>query len=249
MRFSQAVVSDGILGYRSFNDLQHEYGSAGGVQAVRCLGVVPEAVGSMTRSTDVQLLVAQAQAGDQTAFRRLIEIYQGRVYGVAFGMLRNGDDAMDVVQDAFVKVHRSLSRFRGSAGFYTWLYRIVVNLCIDRLRKSSREQWSEFDEAMPEGDAASDLSGEDPLQHLDRRRLRAMIDEALEALSPIHRAVILMREVEGLSYAEMAEAMQCSKGTIMSRLFHARRKMQQALADGLNSEQGQAAAAKAAVGR
>lgn len=194
--------------------------------------------GPATSVADDRTLVARARAGDETAFRELVQRYQRRVYGVAFGMLHNAEDAMDVTQDAFIRVHRYLERFEGSSSFFTWLYRITVNLCIDHLRKEGKAQTVDYDDSIahqnPDAGQLRPWSLEmNPGRELDRSELRELIARALESLSPNHRAVILMREVEGLSYAEMAKVMRCSKGTIMSRLFHARRRMQAALVEAM----------------
>ena len=175
-------------------------------------------------------LVDAARRGDREAFRTLFERYNRRAYALALGVLRQPDDALDVVQDAFIKAHKHLDRFEGSSSFYTWLYRIVMNLAIDQLRKRKRttELTEEAEEA--EGGLASRLLG-NPGRALIDKEIRARIDAALTALSDNHRAVLVMRELEGLSYDEMAAVMGCSKGTIMSRLFHARKNMQKQLAD------------------
>ena len=136
-----------------------------------------------------------------------------------------------MVQDAFIKAHKHLDRFEGTSSFYTWLYRIVMNLAIDQLRKrqagrSSSTTRIERDEAL-----LPQLLGGNPGRALMDKEIRARIDAALAELSDNHRAVLVMRELEGLSYEEMAKVMGCSKGTIMSRLFHARRNMQKQLAD------------------
>jgi RNA polymerase sigma-70 factor (ECF subfamily) len=185
-------------------------------------------------STGERGLVLQAQAGDEKAFRELVERYQRRVYGLAYGMLRDADDAMDVVQETFIKVHRYLGRFKGTSSLYTWLYRITINLCIDHLRKVGKTHAVDYDDARAhETGVHEELMPStlhmDPDRSLARREIREQVNRALATLSANHRAVILMREVEGLSYTEMAEVMQCSKGTIMSRLFHARRRLQAAL--------------------
>jgi RNA polymerase sigma-70 factor (ECF subfamily) len=148
-------------------------------------------------------------------------------------MVHDPDDARDVCQEAFLKVHKSLSTFEGEAQFFTWLYRIVINLCIDHLRKK-RGQQVEFDETQApeeadEGGIAPHRTGFDPARALSDKELRRQILEALDKLSPAHRAVLVLREVEGLSYQEMADELKCSIGTIMSRLFHARKKMQSML--------------------
>ena len=194
---------------------------------------------------DEKDLVRQAKAGDSEAFRQLFERHNRRAYALAVGVVRNPDDALDVVQEAFIKAHRYLPKFEGTSSFYTWLYRIVMNLAIDHLRKAKRAQHVDFNDALAhgEGDAAvgedsllPKILGADPGKSLIRREMREHISLALESLSENHRAVLVMRELEGLSYDEMAEAMKCSKGTIMSRLFHARKNMQQQLLGLMNDD-------------
>lgn len=186
--------------------------------------------------TDDRALVTAAQAGDRVAFRTLFERYHRRAYSLAFGVVRNQDDALDVVQDAFIKAHRHLDKFEGQASFYTWLYRIVMNLAIDHLRKHKRQMPVDFTDAAVENAVSEDallpkIIGGNPGRALMDREIRDRISEALDSLSENHRAVLVMRELDGLSYEEMAAVMQCSKGTIMSRLFHARKNMQRQLAD------------------
>ena len=129
----------------------------------------------------------------------------------------NPDDALDVVQDAFIKAHKYLDKFEGNSSFYTWLYRIVMNLAIDHLRKHRRVKPVELDEAEARGRAREDsllprILGGNPGRALMDKEIRARIDQALDELSDNHRAVLVMRELEGLSYEEMAQAMECSKG-------------------------------------
>lgn len=153
------------------------------------------------------------------------------------GLVRDENDAREIVQEAFLRVYRGLSTFEGGSSFFTWLYRIVTNLAIDLMRKPGRRA-AELDETRGVGEEAesdfalvSRIDGADPIDVVRRKEMAARIQSALDALPSYHRAVILMREIDGLSYEEMAEAMGVSKGTIMSRLFHARQKMQKALAD------------------
>lgn len=181
-------------------------------------------------------LVLAARKGDRGAFRTLFERYHRRAHALALGVLRNPDDALDVVQDAFVKAHKYLDKFEGNSSFYTWLYRIVMNLAIDHLRKHRRVKPVELDEARLDEDAPDlgllpRILGGNPGRALMDKEIRKRIDAALDELSDNHRAVLVMRELEGLSYEEMARTMNCSKGTIMSRLFHARRNMQKRLLD------------------
>jgi RNA polymerase sigma-70 factor (ECF subfamily) len=188
---------------------------------------------------DDRELVEAAKKGDRGAFRVLFERYQRRAYSLAYGVVRNPDDALDVVQDAFIKAHRYLDKFEGSSSFYTWLYRIVMNLAIDHIRKSRRSRAVDFsdttvkedDGRVGEDDLLPRILGGNPGRALQDKEIRARIEQALSELSENHRAVLVMREMEGLSYEEMAQVMSCSKGTIMSRLFHARRNMQKRLLD------------------
>ncbi len=190
-----------------------------------------ESVGS--NQTDDQKLVEEAKAGDRRAFRELYERYQRRVYSIAYGYLRNQEDALDVLQEAFVKVHRNIDRFEGQSSFYTWLYRIVANLSIDHLRKKKRRRDVPFEERRDNDATVATLPMArfgDPRRAAHSHEIMQAIEAAMSELSDNHRAVLVMREVQGLSYTEMAQAMNCSKGTIMSRLFHARKNIQAVLA-------------------
>jgi RNA polymerase sigma-70 factor (ECF subfamily) len=173
-------------------------------------------------------LILRAQGGDGTAFRELVERHRRRAFAIAVGLVRDEEDALEIVQEAFFRVYRGLSGFNGAASFFTWLYRIVKNLSIDLMRRPAWQRELALDEAEVGFDAC--LDDVDPADVLRQREIGDRIAAALQALPPYHRGVIVMREVEGLSYEEMAEAMGVSKGTIMSRLFHARKKLQRALA-------------------
>ena len=182
-------------------------------------------------------LVQRAQAGERGAFRDLYERHHKRAFAVAYGVLKNKQDALDVVQESFVKVHRHLDGFQGSSSFYTWLYRIVMNLAIDQLRRRKTARPAVYDDTIDQESDRIDeavlprMADSNPRKAVIRRELMERVEEALATLPEYHRQVIVLREIEGLSYEEMAEALDVPKGTIMSRLFHARRKMQVALAD------------------
>jgi RNA polymerase sigma-70 factor (ECF subfamily) len=183
-------------------------------------------------------LIEAAQSGDRAAFRRLVERHQRRAFAIALGMVRDENDARDLVQEAFLRVYKGLDRFQGGSSFFTWFYRIVTNLAIDFMRRPGRKE-AELDDQRGQLDPAGEadlpfvarIDGAEPLDAVHRQELAARLRAALDALPPYHRGVVLMREVEGMSYEEMAQAMNVSKGTIMSRLFHARQKLQKALAD------------------
>ena len=180
-------------------------------------------------------LITLAQQGDKAAFRRLVERHQRRAFAIALGLVRDENDARELVQDAFLRVYKGLATFQGGSSFFTWLYRIVHNLAIDLMRKPGRRDAELAERTTIDEDTdfplVARIDGADPLDVVRRREIAGRIQVALDALPPYHRGVILMREVEGMSYEEMAQAMGVSKGTIMSRLFHARQKLQRALAD------------------
>ncbi|HEY5894264.1 MAG TPA: sigma-70 family RNA polymerase sigma factor [Chthoniobacterales bacterium] len=182
-------------------------------------------------------LVHRSQEGDTGAFNELVTRYRGRIYAMIYHMTRNEQDAWDLAQDAFVRAWKSIHRFRGQSSFYTWLYRIVTNTTIDALRKKGGHAETEFDDSM------AGLQGIDvrartvpggtpsPDENIRQSEIGARISAALEKLSPEHRAVIVLKEIEGLQYHEIADAVGCEIGTVMSRLFYARKKMQALLKD------------------
>lgn len=170
-------------------------------------------------------LVSAAMAGDPAAFARMVQRHRPFAVSVAFRILRDRRDAEDVAQDAFVRVHDHRADFHGTANFRTWLYRIVHNLAVDLIRRRSSGHGVEV-----HADAEDVPDALDPAMALDRTRLIETMQACLDALPPHHRTAILLREVEGMSYAEIARAMGCPKGTVMSRLFHARRRMQSLMA-------------------
>ncbi|HEX9191323.1 MAG TPA: sigma-70 family RNA polymerase sigma factor [Candidatus Deferrimicrobiaceae bacterium] len=182
-------------------------------------------------ATDDELIRATL-GGDEGAFRELVERYKGRAFGVAVGIVGDGDDAMDVVQESFVKAYYNLKEFRFGANFYTWFYRLLVNQAIDRWRKSARSSEVRFDESWLSEDASPPDSfsyPRTPEELASNRELGEALQRAIAALPEYHRAVILLREVEGMPYEEIASALSCSVGTVMSRLHYARAKLKEAL--------------------
>lgn len=181
-------------------------------------------------------LVRQAKAGEATAFRTLVVRHQRKVYAVALGIVKDRDLAWDVSQEAFVRAHRHLPEFQGDASFSTWLLRITTHVAIDSVRRERAAQKDDVDEVREsdlqgggEGILATGL-GTNPHENAVRRELMGKIQEALAQLPEKHRTILVLREVEGLSYEELAERLGIHKGTVMSRLFHARKKMQVLLA-------------------
>jgi RNA polymerase sigma-70 factor (ECF subfamily) len=182
-------------------------------------------------------LVRQAQAGDTEAFDQLVTRFRTRVFGMIYNMVHNEQDAWDLAQDSFLKAWKSIARFRGQSSFYTWLYRIVMNVTIDWLRKKQvKGAGAEFDDAiqLKEIDPASRTvphAAALPHEQMEHKEIRGRIEAAIGQLSPEHRAVILMKEIEDMQYHEIAESLGCSIGTVMSRLFYARKKLQNLLRD------------------
>ena len=183
---------------------------------------------SKAARADEMALVKAAKAGDDRAFSQLVERYQRRVYALAYGIVRQREDAWDVAQDAFVKAYRNLSRFQGNSAFYTWLYRIAYNVSMDALRARSRRSAVDLEDNQAAEIAASEEAppSTHPAEAVARRELAEVIHKAMSRLTDKHRAIIVLREIEGLSYEEMADVLKISKGTVMSRLFHARRNLQ-----------------------
>lgn len=179
--------------------------------------------------------VRRVQAGDGDAYRLLVQKYQQKVYGVVYGMVQNPEDAREITQDAFIKAFKSLDRFRFDASFYTWLYRITVNLTIDFRRRMAKRRADQFDETrMQKDEAGGAAHGHvegSPSKRLERKRLADQIQAAIDQLPADQRTAIMLRELEGLSYREIAETMECAEGTVMSRLFYGRKKLQEILRD------------------
>ena len=184
---------------------------------------------------DDRTLVERCQAGELAAYEILVGRYRQRVFALAFSMLRNEQDAIDLSQETFVKAWQAIRGFKKNASFYTWLYRITTNLCIDFVRKRDRRPTVPFEEAVdPDADIELEVAPSSqplPSEEVRRKELREQIDAALLELSPEHRAVIQLREFEGLDYAEIAKAVGCQMGTVMSRLHYARRHLQKLLKD------------------
>src|SRR5215510_13464219 len=179
-------------------------------------------------------LVRAAQNGDMSAFEELVARHRDKVYARAYSMMRNEEEAIDLSQEAWVKGWQRLNQFQGESSFGTWMTRIVINLCLDQLRKQKRQR-SESIEAMNEETGGVERQMPvvtiNPTAGLERAELRQRIDKALSQLSHEHRTVIVLHEFEEMEYKEIAKTMGCSIGTVMSRLFYARRKMAALLAD------------------
>lgn len=181
--------------------------------------------------------VALAQQGDMNAYNQLVTRHQGRIYAMIRNMVRNEADAWDLSQDVFIKAWKALPNFESRSRFSTWLFRISHNVVYDWVRKRKIESSGEMNDEIFDRDRI-DLSArtapaliESPDEALCNAELRIKISAALEKISPEHREIVILKDVQGLSYKEIADVMECSLGTVMSRLFYARQKLQTLLKD------------------
>jgi len=176
-------------------------------------------------------LVRLAQGGDYKAFDALVTRHRGKVYAMVMNMVKNDADAWDLAQDSFIKAWKALPKFENRSKFSTWLFRISHNVVYDWMRKKIRSE-GELDDELLDANridmsaATAPKQSPRPDEAMTGNELRKEIDEALNKLSPHHKETILLREVQGMDYKEIAEVMDCTLGTVMSRLFYARKKLQ-----------------------
>jgi RNA polymerase sigma-70 factor (ECF subfamily) len=178
-------------------------------------------------------LVASARAGDQQAFAALIGRYEARVMRLVRGMVPESD-AEDVLQDAFLKAYRKLGNFDGRSSFYTWIYRIAANTAMDWRKREKHRRHAALPEG-PEGEDAVPSLEAGPEHATTRRELAERIDAAIEALPEKYHEILVLREIEGLSYEEISARLSMSKGTVESRLFRARERLRERLAPWMES--------------
>lgn len=190
------------------------------------------------KDADDKDLVARSKEGDMVAFEELVFRHRDKIYARAFSMMRNEDEALDLSQEAWVKAWQRLKQFQGDSSFATWMTRIVINLCLDEIRRQKRkraESIEKLDEELGGVERQMPVVAQNPTAGMERSELRRRIDEAMQKLSDAHRTVLILHEFEELEYKQIAIVMGCSIGTVMSRLFYARRRMASLLA-GLKKE-------------
>lgn len=179
-------------------------------------------------------LVSAAKRGDTMAFEELVARHRDKIYARAYSVVRNEEQAIDLSQEAWVKAWQRLKQFHGDSSFSTWITRITINLCLDHLRRRKRQPTDSLDAMNDEAGGVERYMPPvtvNPTERLERQELRARIDAAMEKLSDAHRTVLVLHEFEHMEYKQIAETMDCSIGTVMSRLFYARRKLAALLAD------------------
>lgn len=179
-------------------------------------------------------LVSKSQNGDIYAFEELVCRYERKIYTAAYRLIGNPDDASDIAQEAFLRAFQSIRNFRNEASFLTWMYRITTNLCRDELRKRYRVSYTSLDEkiTLPDGEVSRQTASSEPDPALlyERKELQEKIGKLIAALSPEFRLALVMRDIQGFSYDEIAEQLGCSLGTVKSRINRARRHLQKKLA-------------------
>ncbi len=174
-------------------------------------------------------MISRCQHGDQQALKEIFDKYHKKVYRIAYGVVRQREEALDIVQEVFIKLFHSIKNFKGKSQFYTYLYRMTMNTAIDHTRKTGKQFVSSLDE---EGSfEPTDAVEKGPERILLQKELEERVKRAMDKLPAEQRAALIFRDVEGLSYQEMAEAMGSSIGTVMSRLHYGRKRLQELLRD------------------
>ncbi|MCQ2560299.1 MAG: sigma-70 family RNA polymerase sigma factor [Clostridia bacterium] len=187
----------------------------------------------MGKNNQVSALVVQAQAGNTDSFGQLVEIYQNKIYGLCFKLTGNHSDAEDLAQEAFIKAYQKLHTFRQEADFGTWMHRITINLYLNKKKKDSRMELSYIDAPLKteEGQLEREIADpeSDPLREITRKETSSLVHTALNHLKPEHKLVLVLREIEGYSYEEIAQLTESSLGTVKSRMNRARTALKQYL--------------------
>ena len=178
--------------------------------------------------SDADGLIERFKAGDEGAFDELVLLFQTRIFNLALRMLNSYDDAAEVTQEIFVRVYRSIGKFRGQSSFLTWLYTVARNMCCNRLRQTrrlSRYEVQPFESESEDGThGAPEMADPErnPAQRAEGQEIRALVEQGIAALPPDFGTVMIMRDIQGMEYSEIAEALDCSLGTVKSRLSRAR---------------------------
>lgn len=182
-------------------------------------------------------LVARSQSGDLKAYDQLVMRHRNRIFAMIRNMTHHEADAWDLTQDVFIKAWNALAHFESKAKFTTWLYRIAHNVVYDWNRKRKHEITGELNDEIFDNERIDPSAvaiphvGESPDQKMEMGELKAKIEQALSKISPEHREIVILKDVQGLAYKEIADVMGCTIGTVMSRLFYARQKLQTLLKD------------------
>jgi RNA polymerase sigma-70 factor (ECF subfamily) len=197
--------------------------------------VLTEPVKATPVVVEERVLVRRAQEGDLRAFDELVRRFQERVYATVYHMTANHEDANDLVQEAFLKAYRALKSFKGDSSFFTWVYRIAVNKTINFLKQRKNRSGMSLNDvdfnAEHDPDLVALVSEKTPRRELGLIELQEKLNAGMQKLSEIHRLVVTLHDVQGLSHEEISKIMDCNTGTVRSRLFYARQQLQGYLAD------------------
>lgn len=184
-------------------------------------------------SSNEQLLLERSKAGDIAAFEKLIEVYQKKIFNLAYRMVGNHDDAADLAQEALIRIFKSIANFKEQSSFSTWVYRITTNVCLDEIRKKKNRRVLSLDEEIhvEDGEMQRQIMSDDPLpdEVVEREELRSIVNGAIGSLPEEQRLVISLRDIQGLSYDEIAEVLDCPTGTVKSRINRARQALKNVL--------------------
>lgn len=177
-------------------------------------------------SSNEQLLLERSKTGDIAAFEMLIEAYQKKIFNLAYRMIGNYDDAGDLAQEAMIRIFKSISNFKEQSSLSTWIYRITTNVCLDEIRKKKNRKVLSLDEEIhaDDGDMQRQIMSDDPLpdELMEKKELQQIIISAIESLPEDQRLVIMLRDIQELSYDEIARVLDCPAGTVKSRINRAR---------------------------
>lgn len=176
-------------------------------------------------------LINAVQGGELASYGKLVELYKERVYRALTGILRNTHDAEDLTQEVFIKAYKHIGDFQQKSSFFTWIYRILVNTAIDFKRKQARHRLISADDEKGGIDGLMDEALTPPKERFEaeKREHSHLLKQAIDEMDPLHRTILVMRELEGFSYEEIADILKIHSGTVMSRLFNARRKLREIL--------------------
>lgn len=178
-------------------------------------------------------LIRRAQGGDVAAFEQLINEHQKRIFSIAYRVAGNPDDAADMAQEVLVKIFKNINKFKGDSKFSTWIYRVATNTCLDELKRLKRHKAYSLDQELETEDGAVSVDVEDtaptPEQSAERKAIRSAVNSAIAKLGEEHKKVIILRDIQGFSYEEIAKMLNCSDGTVKSRISRARAQLKKIL--------------------
>ncbi len=176
-----------------------------------------------------EMLIKMAQNGDGDAFNQLMDDYFKKIYNIAFRMANNADDAADMTQEIMIKLFKNISSFSGNSKFSTWVYRVATNTCLDELKKLKRHKNFSIDKDIETDDGEYSYEVEDispsPETLSEQKELKSIVASAIGMLNPDHKAVLVLRDIQGLSYDEIARIVKCTEGTVKSRISRARAQL------------------------